>query len=272
MFELKLYQRKYVFCLLCFLIVFGYGCLSKEDTISPQARAADSLTKFFQELKNGGIADAYYLTHPLFQRETQLKGLDELAVLYKLREHIGVIPKKVSLDKNRIVSISATMQLSGSISVDFESQFSEDQEFSGPNKWRLVFIDFDLRNYLEEQGMVEPSREVMREIAKKYFSLFQRSARKRDFREFYDASSAYWQYKISLMEMNQMFQPILNHPFLSQDFRAARFEINYGSGIRESGLLTLNGYISGPSRIDFSMELIYESGQFKPVGFNIKTS
>lgn len=270
--DLNFYLSKFVFWLVCLLSIFGYGCVSQEDTISPQEQASRSLAQFFAELKSGGITNAYYLTHSLFQKETPLKVLDELNVLYKLREHVGITTRNISLDKKRIVSISATMQLTGSIGVNFESQFSEDLELKGPNKWRLVFIDFDLRNYLEEQGMVEPSREVMLEMAKKYFSLFQRSARKRDFKEFYDASSEYWKYKLSLMEMNQIFQPVLGRPFLSQDFRDARFEINYGSGVRENGLLVLNGYISGPSRVDFSIELFFESGQFKPVGFNLKTS
>ena len=62
--------------------------------------------------------------------------------------------------------------------------------------------------------------------------------------------------------MEQLFRPLINERFLSQDFRNATFSPNYKSGLRNSGILVAGGNILGSSKIEFYMEFFYESGQF----------
>lgn len=256
--------------LLCITFLMA-GCF-KEDQPNPEQISREALQEFFKEIKTRGIHEAYYLTHPVFQSRTPVSTLFELNAIYDFSKHEGLSLKRVHQDSKEVVSIAATLYLSNSLIVQLDSKFSEDSQSSKPHHWKMVFIEFNLKQYFEDQGMFEPSTEAQLALVRKYFFLFQRSARKRNFKDFYAECSNYWKYKFSLIEMNESYQSFINEKFLVSDFRKANFGLNHGSGFKSSGILALNGYISGPSRVDFLMEFFFESGQFRPILFSLKSS
>ena len=245
------------------------GCTNSSKT-SPQEFSKKSVHEFFSVLRSKGVRQAYFSTHPMFQTNTLFRTLVEIDTIYGLKQNQGIELSELSLDKNMIVSTGGNLKLTDSISVPFQARFSLDEQSLGVNPWKLTYVDFDMKKYFENQGMVEPDSEMILKIVKRYFLLFHRDLKRLQLEDFYETCSKFWRSKISLDQMEQLFRPLINERFLSQDFRNATFSLNYKSGLRNSGILVAGGNILGSSKIEFYMEFFYESGQFRPINFNLK--
>tara|TARA_B100000674_G_scaffold486866_1_gene496151 strand:+ start:340 stop:1155 length:816 start_codon:yes stop_codon:yes gene_type:complete len=258
----------HLFCLMASVLLLG-GC-SGSKTLNPQQYSEKSLNKFFSVIGSSGLREAYYLTHPVFQSNTPFRTLLELDAVYGLKNNQGVELSSMTLDSKKIVSVEGAVILSDSISVPFMTKFSKDEKSVGVNPWKMIYIEFNMKKFFENQGMVEPDSDVMLSLVKKYFLLFHGDLKRLQLSDFYDSCSRYWKTKTSLDQMEQAFQPLINNRFLTQDFRDASFVLNYQSGVRDTGILVTAGNIVGSSIIEFHMEFFFESGQFRPINFNLK--
>lgn len=257
-----------LFCSVIFLLQLA-GC-GNSKKLSPEEFSEKSVHDFFKILRHKGAREAYYSTHPIFQSNTPFRTLVELDTIYKLKQNQGIELSELSLNKKMLVLVSGTVSLEDSVSLPFRAKFSVDKESIGVNPWKLTYINFDMKKYFENQGMVEPDREVLLNIAKRYFLLFHSELKRLQLEGFYNSCSEYWKSKISLGEMERVFRPLINDRFLSQDFRNANFTLNYQSGLRDTGILVAAGSVIGSSKIEFYMEFFFESGQFRPFNFNLK--
>ena len=223
--DLRCYSSVYSH-LLCLVVImlFLAGCSGSKKS-SPQEFSERSLFKFFNTLRSSGLREAYYSTHPIFQSSTPFRTLKELDSIYGLKQNQGIELSELSLDKKMLVSVSGTVSLEDSVMLPFRAKFSADKESVGVNPWKLTYINFDMKKYFENQGMVEPDREVLLNIAKRYFLLFHSELKRLQLEGFYNSCSEYWKSKISLEEMERVFRPLINDRFLSQDFRNANFTL-----------------------------------------------
>ena len=102
-----------------------------------------------------------------------LSGLSrELDSIYGLKQNQGIELSKLSLDKKMIVSTSGSVSLVNSLNVPFQAKFSNHKNSAGVNPWKLIYIEFDMKKFFENQGMVEPDSDLILSIAKDYFLLF----------------------------------------------------------------------------------------------------
>ena len=267
-FRRYLKRYSYLSCWVITILFFG-GCSTTNKT-SPQEFSERSIRSFFNIIRSNGVREAYYSTHPVFQSNTTFRTFVELDTIYRLKQNQGIELSEFFLDKNMLVSVSGAVSLEDSVSVPFRAKFSLDKESLGVNPWKLTHIDFDMKQYFENQGMVEPDSEMLLTIVKRYFFLFHSELKRFQLEGFYNSCSEYWKSKTSLEQMERVFRPLINDRFLTQDFRNANFSLNYQSGLRDTGILVAGGSVIGSSKIEFYMEFFFESGQFRPFNFNLK--
>ena len=268
--DLRCYWSVYSHLLsLVVIMLFLAGCSGSKKS-SPQEFSERSLFKFFNILRSSGLREAYYSTHPIFQSSSPFRTLKDLDSIYGLKQNQGIELSKLSLDKKMIVSTSGSVSLVNSLNVPFQAKFSNHKNSAGVNPWKLIYIEFDMKKFFENQGMVEPDSDLILSIARDYFLLFHSELKRFQLKGFYDSCSEYWRSKISLEKMELLFEPFLNDRFLTEDFRNANFVLNYQSGLRDTGILVAVGNVVGSSKIEFYMEFFFESGHFRPLNFNLK--
>ncbi len=258
----------HLFCLVA-VVIFLAGC-SNSTKSSPQELSTKSVDNFFEIIRSSGLRQAYYSTHPLFQSNTTFRTLLELDTIYGFKHNEGIELLELSLDKENIVSMNGNVNLADSLVVPFKAKFSTDKNSVGVNPWKMIYIEFNMKKFFENQGMVVPDSDAMLSLAKRYFLLFHRELKRLQLKGFYDSCSKFWTSKISLEQMERVFQPFINDRFLTHDFRTSNFELNYQSGLRDTGILVISGNIVGLSKIQFHMEFFFELGHFRPINFNLK--
>ncbi|MCJ8345468.1 hypothetical protein MJH12_08005 [bacterium] len=244
-------------------LLFLTGC-DKDKTQSPKEQLHPVITTFLELIKKNEITDAYYLTHPKFQKASSLSDFHRLAKFYKLT-------KITSYQFDQITIKKQTGKMIGSLIYQDDSEipitfgFGEDVK-----KFKVLHLDLDLKSYFENNGMVLPNRNELKSLVSKTFKKFHSSCRRGSMKDFYKTISSVWKDQMETYELDDIYSQIMISSFVKHSFKEFKVKLDPISGMNNSGILICTGSIHSDLSISFEFQYYFEDGQFKPLSINVR--
>jgi len=245
--------------------ILSGGC-SLFEVEKPDKYLEGEVLRFFGSLKEKVIHDTYLSTHPQFREKTSLRDFSWLNKVYGLNQHQGFTTESIRYQK-KLAEVSGILDLSDGSPLPVSLRLIP---IKAPAEWKIIHLSFDLRKYVESQGMVEPGLTEMNSIARRSLTLFQDSIRRYQMDSFYQPISRIWKASITLQEMNDHYARYMRDPFLSEDFSDGNLVLQASSGVREDGILNLKGRVVSNLNLIFDSDYFFENGRWNLIRFEIE--
>ncbi|MCO4784149.1 MAG: hypothetical protein KC646_17625 [Candidatus Cloacimonetes bacterium] len=232
--------------------------------LTPTQLLKPVIDRFIQSIKDDQITDAYYLTHPKFQKNSNLSEFHKLCKFYKLNTISGSQIDSFNITKT---TAKATGNLNYKSYLDIPVVFSLGMD---EKAFKIIHLDFDLKTYFENNGMIAPTLPQMTKIVEKTFKDFHGAARKGSMKEFYEGISTVWKDDMEPYELNDLYANLMISDFVKHNFKTTKIKVNPISGVNKSGILICTGSIHSDLSISFEFQYYFEDGDFKPLSVRVK--
>lgn len=248
---------------LLLITVFLTGCNQKE-VLTPQQRLNPIATRFIQLINQDQITDAYYLTHPKFQKTSNLSSFHKLCKFYKLKTISNSHFENFSILKDT-GKITGNLTYSSGIDIPITLGFGKDE-----SKFKVIYFDLDLKTYFENNGMITPNLSQMNELVTNTFKKFHGSARKGSMKDFYETISSVWKQEIEVYELDDLYTSLMISKFVKHNFKNPKIKVNPISGVNQNGILICSGSIYSDLSLSYEFQYYFEDGTFKPLSVRVK--
>lgn len=244
-------------------LVLLSGC-NQQETLTPKQQIQPIATRFLNLVKQEQVTDAYYLTHPKFQKTSNLSAFHKLCKFYKLTT-ISSIQFETYAIKKDTGKITGSLTYASDIDIPITIGLGLEQ-----NEFKVIYFDLDLKTYFENNGMIPPTLPQMNEIVSKTFKEFHGSARKGTMKGFYQTISSVWRDDIESYELDDMYANLMISKFVKFNFKNPMIKVNPISGVNKNGILICSGSIHSELSISYEFQYYFEDGSFKPLSVRIK--
>lgn len=245
------------------LVLLCLGC--SEEKKDPAKEVQKEVLEFFRVLKEVGVSDAYYETHPKFQSATPMTEWYRMKRVYTLEEIENLEIQNVAVDRKNVGLVKGDFVMKDTAHMPVELKLLQHEE-----RWKVIFLDMDLKGLFESRGMVPPNLESRIRLAQDQIRLFHKNAKKFHLKEFYDQSSRILTETTNVEQLNRTYAPLMVNRFLNEDMRKATVTLDARSGVLDTGVLFIKGRLTTSYTSDFEMEFLYEEGRWKIYRFEME--
>ncbi len=114
-----------------------------------------------------------------------------------------------------------------------------------------------------------PADEEVRKLVDETMNKFNECLHERDFKPFYDYSSAAWQAKTTEEQVYRAFKPYLDNNATLDAIKNVKMIFDEPPRLNSDGYLTVNGYYPTEHRVVFRLQYTFELPKWKIVGVTI---